>query len=145
MCSTEAALSHYLRLSTGAFQDFEFVLHAYDMIAQQKCYALACVQAKMKFAGITRAEAFAGLTQEQIAAAAKHKFECRQAAKRNRPNPSSDHLDPRAALFCRSIKTSSAAAQHTVDNADSARSQMFALHNSFGKPTWYAFIIDSLI
>lgn len=99
----------------------------------------------MKFAGITRAEAFAGLTQEQIAAAAKHKFECRQAAKRNRPNPSSDHLDPRAALFCRSIKTSSAAAQHTVDNADSARSQMFALHNSFGKPTWYAFIIESLI
>ena len=88
---------------------------------------------------------FAGLTQEQIAAAAKHKFECRQAAKRNRPNPSSDHLDPRAALFCRSIKTSSAAAQHTVDNADSARSQMFALHNSFGKPTWYAFSIVSLI
>ena len=65
-CSEEAALVHYLHLSTGVFQDYEFVLHAYDMIARKKCLTRAGVQARMQFSGASRAEAFAGLTPDQL-------------------------------------------------------------------------------
>ena len=107
------------------------------MIARKRCLTRAGVQARMQFSGASRAEAFAGLTPDQVAAAEHHKQNCFKAAKAGRKNPSADHLDPRAQLFCSSIRTSSSAAEHTVDHAQNARVKMFAMHNGFGKPTWW--------
>ena len=94
--SDKALLNHYLRVSSGVFQDYEFCLHAYDYLSRKNTRGQAGVQARMPFGSITKGESWAGLDDAQIQRAADYSTLCTKAAKRGRPYPPSDHLDPRA-------------------------------------------------
>ena len=138
--SAEAAFAHYLRLSSGKYQDFEFVLHGYSFIAQKQCLVKASLQARFKFGAQNQGESWAGLTDAQIYAAIQYSQACTTAMKKGRSNPPGDHLDPRAKLFCNSIRASSAAAQHTVDHAENSRVHLYSMHQTFGKPAFWCTI-----
>jgi hypothetical protein len=102
--------------------------------------AKASLQARFTCGSGTQGEAWAGLSNEQIYAAIEYTQACTRAMKKGRSSPSASHLDPRAKLFVKSIKMSSAAAQHTVDHAENARVRLYAMHQTFGKPAFWCTI-----
>lgn len=50
--SREELVRHWMRLSTGAFRGYEFLLFAYDILARQRMMRSACVQAKISVEGL---------------------------------------------------------------------------------------------
>src|SRR5579872_6921361 len=50
--SVEACMEHYLRLSTGQFQGYEFALHGYDVVARQQLGRRAYLQTKLRSGGV---------------------------------------------------------------------------------------------
>lgn len=99
--------------------------HAYDLISTQKFKTSAFLQANMKFnASEARAEAWAGLAQAQVEAAAAYQRSCVAAAKRGMANPPPNSLDPRALSFCQTITSASSAGAHTMEHAKKARTKM---------------------
>ena len=136
--SQREILNHYLRISSGQFLDWEFVLHSYDTRAQSDIFQGGCAQARMKYGNGSKGEAWAGMSRTQLNAAVTYTSSCNRAAKSGRPvPPAPPDLDPRGVSFCRSLTTSLAAAEHTTAHAQKARVKLYSMHHTFGKPSFW--------
>jgi hypothetical protein len=135
----EACIRHYLRLSTGAFQGYEFNLHAYDAIARAKQSSQAFASCNYKTSsGNTLGEKFGQLSPETMEETRKYLEQCDVAAKSCKPRPSlPPGLDPTGQEFARTVRKCSKAAKHTAASQSGKRQGAIAMSHTFGKPTWW--------
>ena len=139
--SRAACLRHYMHLSSGAFQGYEFVLHAYDLTARMQVNYSAFTEACFKPSATddaTRAERFARLSKEDAQAGSNYMAALIKARRRHaRDPPPPPTLSANAVDFFRSISRVAAAAKHTDEYAFRNRSHAHAMHHTFGKPSWW--------
>jgi hypothetical protein len=83
----EKAIEHYLRLSTKAFQDWEFILHMYSRQCKMQLLQQASRQVNMKANEKHLGEIWAGLTTAQLQQGAKYSEKCIRASKKGLPRP----------------------------------------------------------
>ena len=136
--SFKACFEHYLRTSTGAFQNPKFVLRMYNIVARRNASQSAYTNGLFQTSeGCTRAERYASLDKRQLKLCIDHMASCRKARMKNRSAP-----DPPAALvetgvnrnFVQSITTSCAAMPHTDAAVKEARIKIHSSVYHMGKP-----------
>ncbi len=145
--SKEAALSHLMRLSTGAFHGYEFVLTAYDNVARSKASHKAwVVSSRTKSQGGGRntekqGAHFAKLDSSTISLLAAYAEKVNKAKKLDQPTPEPPE-SLRARLnddneFIKGIRACSTALPHTHEAACSARLDNYGYHYKFGKASLF--------
>jgi ASC-1-like (ASCH) protein len=156
--SVEACMEHYLRLSTGQFQGYEFALHGYDVVARQQLGRRAYLQTKLRHGGARvepgaesseRKDAdpsdFAVNARDLTLAAAVIEEQGRALRLGRRPPPMPSTVNPSVTQLVRNVKVCAAAAKHTYEHSQAARLQMFAMHYCFGMPTYWYVQLSTLL
>ena len=146
--STESCLQHYLRLSTRQFQGFEFVLSAYNVVARKKTLKSAYVSCNLQpvrdhtvadnAVDSRVAACYSSISAEDLKAAAEYRKKCGHAAAIGAPIPTCPSaVSNNAKRFFQSVSACAKAAPHTAEATKAARCKAYAMHYSFGKPTFW--------
>jgi hypothetical protein len=137
--SRKAYFNHLLRLSSGVFQDWEFVLHAYDLIAREDLYQAARLKAVIPTSNRqSAADTWATIPTAELQLAAAHQDAVGKALSAGKPMPPAPSgVTARARSFAQSVSATTKAAQHTPEHSLSSRIKMYSTHYRFGTPTWW--------
>jgi hypothetical protein len=152
--SAEQVLRHYAVTSSRRFMAYEFSLLAYDYASRQRIFRGAMIRCRRSVPRVpggpidasagqsasTWGTRFTALSLPNVALAAAHFEETRRCVlARRQPPPPLDVKDPVSTEFLRSIRLSTANAQHTNAFAADARRRIFAMQNELGPPAlWYS-------
>jgi hypothetical protein len=137
-------LSLYAQLALRTFQAYDFILAAYDVHARAVMSRRALIRCQRPApAGDNWGAAYSRVSLRDLALAAEYKDACARAAIVGVERPPAPLLHSLAGSFLASANSALAAAEHTSEHSASSRVECFALHHTFGQPTyWFTYSPD---
>lgn len=133
--SMSSLLEYYARLSTRAFQGYDWVLHAYNFKARQQMVKQAFISGNVRLKDERRAAAWGGMSEPEVQAAIKYQRDTARAVRsgKQRPDPPAS-LSSQAMEFIKTLNYCLGEAEHTKENVDANRSKIFSYMYRFGTP-----------
>lgn len=132
---------HYLTLSTGVFQGYNYALHVYDILARASLSSRTFVHSTFKASDTrynNKAQQFKDVGINDLKAAASYFKACSDARRNGSPLPTKPTGGTAAAAqFFRTVGSACKGAEHTSEHAGDARVRSYNMHYRFGKPTWW--------